>query len=530
MSRVFAGVSGLGAGLAAWGAWIAVIDPTWETADDPVAAMCLLGWGAAAYGHTDYPFGNVAWGGLVRLLATWAGLQAYGLATLAGLWLAAVAVWVALRRADAPRWLATVGVALLFARPLAQPQFTVLAGMAAAAGVLLVAGPSGEGGGWRRVAGWGLLVVGAWVRPMEAALVLAIGAPWLPWRAWVTDGRARGCALAAVGLLALTQGLDALAHAGPRWDVPKAYSSSLALAVCDYNLGSFLADRPEVLARHAVSANDLALLAAYFHADSALNTLGGLRWGEPGMDRDAYVLANARWLPESLGVFSHRPLWPLAGVLVVCALAVAPGRRRLAAGLALFGVAHVALVLLGRPMPPRVAFAPVALLAAFALLEACRGTVPGKAGRRLVAFVLAMATAGALGHEWRARQAREPFVREAQALVTRLDPAVRYLVWADFPFHLAYRVLERDSRLLAQAFTPLGWPFWMLPVQALDLDAGGRSWWGRLMAGESVRLVATPAHVALLATYAREHAGRTLLARPLGTPVVVELRLDGGRR
>jgi hypothetical protein len=530
MSRVLGGVSGLVLGLAAWWAWIAFIDPTWETADDPVAAMCLLGWGAAAPGPADYPFGSVAWGGLVRLLATWAGLQAYGLATLGALGLAAAGAWVALRGERAPAWLAAASVALLFARPLAQPQFTVLAGMAAVAGVLLVAGRPAEWAAWRRAAGWGLLVLGAWVRPLEALLVLAVAAPWLPWRAWATDGRERGWALAAGGLLALTSGLDALAHAGPGWDARKTYASSFALAVCDYNLGPFLAARPAVLARHGVTANDLALLAAYFHADPALNALGGLHWGEPEMDRSAYLVANARLLPESLSVLTHRPLWPLLGVLLAGALVAAAGRRRLAGSLALLAGAYVALVLLGRPMPPRVAFAPVAMLAAGALLEVCRAPAPGVVGRRLLGVALVLAATAALGLEWRARQAREPVWREARALVTCLEPSVRHLVWADFPFHQAYRVLEHDPRLLGQPYTPLGWPALAPGVQAADRDAAGQDWWGRLRAGQAVRLVAAPAHVALLATYARERTGRTLVVRPLGSPVVVELRLGAGGR
>ncbi|MEB3328911.1 MAG: hypothetical protein VKQ33_06730 [Candidatus Sericytochromatia bacterium] len=524
MARVRGGL-GLGLGLMAWGAWIAAIDPLWETVDDPVAAMCMLGFGVAARGLADYPFGNVAWAGIVQGLAAWAGLQAYGLAVLGAFGLAGAGVWVALRGERAPGWLAAAGVIVLFARPLAQPQFTVLAGMATVAGVLLVAGRPEEGGRWRRATGWGLLVIGAWVRPLEAALVGAIAAPWLPWRAWLTDRRERAWALGAVGLLALTSGLDALAHAGPTWELCRAYGRSFALAVCDYNLGSFLAARPAVLAGHGVSANDLALLGAYFHADAGLNALGGLRWGEPGMERAAHMLANLALLPESLGVWSHRPLWPLAGVLLVGGLTAAPGRRRLAMGLALLAGAHVALVLLGRPMPPRVAFAPVALLAACALLEVCRAPAPGQARRRWLGVALVLAAVAALGLEWRARQAREPLVQQAQALVARLDPAVRHLVWADFPFHDAYRVLERDPRLLAQPFTPLGWPFQVPNVRAADLDAAGRGWWQRLQAGEPVRLVASQGHVSLLATYAREHTGRKLVARPLGSPLVVELRL-----
>ena len=518
----------MGLGVAVWAGWIAAIDPTWETPDDPVAAMGLLGWGVAAQGLVYYPFGGLAWAWLVHGLAPWLGVVSYGVAILAALGVAAAGAWVALRYATLPALGAWALAVLLFARPLAQPQFTVLAGMAAVAGVLLLAVAPGAGAGWSRLGGWGLLLTGACLRPMEAALVAALATPWLPWRAWVGDARERGWVLGAAALLACGGALDAWVHADPAWAARQAYAASLALPVCDYHVGPYLAARPEVLAAHGASANDLALLAAYFHADPAVNALGGLRWGERGMAWGAYLQGNMALLPESLGVWTHRPLWPLLAVLGVGGLLAGRGRRRLLVGLVLLGGACLALVALGRPMPPRVAFAPVALLAACAVLEACRALTPEAAGRRVLVGVLVLAAGAALTLEGRARLAREPQLREARALVMQLDPAVRHLVWADFPFHHAYRVLEREPQLLARRYTPLGWPCVLPNVAAADRDGLGRSWWQRLQAGEPVRLVATPAHVALLATYAREHAGRALVARPLGSPVVHELRLGRG--
>ena len=91
-------------------------DPHWETNDDVGMSMVAHGYGIAAFGSPQIMFSNVLWGYVIRSIPSVGGVLGYSLATMAALFVSAVAIHFFLLRLNAGFLLATLAVALLLAR------------------------------------------------------------------------------------------------------------------------------------------------------------------------------------------------------------------------------------------------------------------------------------------------------------------------------------------------------------------------------------------------------------------------------
>src|ERR1700692_3310714 len=113
-----------------------IFNPRWETNDDVAMSMVAHGYGGAAYGSPRLIFSNVLWGAAVRSLPSIDGLLGYSIATLLSLTLAGAATLYFLLRMGAGYVVGLLVLALIFARPVLFPQFTITAGLLACAAVL----------------------------------------------------------------------------------------------------------------------------------------------------------------------------------------------------------------------------------------------------------------------------------------------------------------------------------------------------------------------------------------------------------
>lgn len=243
--------------------------PRWEQNDDVCMSMAAHGYGLAAYGSPNLLYSNVLWGHLVRVLPTINGVLGYSLATMAVLLVAGWAILYFLLRLGAGYLLGLLAVTLVMARPILFPQFTLNAGLVTVAAVI----------GWRvyarfqdRSSLWFaclLAFAGYLIRIHEFLLVLAIAFPLLPWQA-IRRQRSMQIAFALLaGAITFAAILDHWAYSGPEWKTCKALHKAIP-SISDSGGAQYIKQRPDILARHGYSLNDMELIDSKFYMDPAL--------------------------------------------------------------------------------------------------------------------------------------------------------------------------------------------------------------------------------------------------------------------
>jgi hypothetical protein len=347
-------------------------DKYWDANDDEHMAMIAQGYGLAAAPSAGLVYSNVVWGWLVMQLGSPFGIPGYTLGAYAVMLASAAAIgWVMLKR-DTPGLLAAALLLVMFIRPLLEPQFSVTAGYAAAAGVALLM-TCGRSPRWSTAAlGALLLVLGGLIRLEESLFVCLVSAPFLLHALY--QGRRLPASrmmlaglLAAVAVLGGCRLLDGQYRSGSEWQRFDTMNA-LRKPFTDYGLSSYFAHQEQRMAAAGLSRNDMALVTEWFFLDDKVyndQTLGALLRGIPLSERLAYNLGRYDALPRPFTT----PLVALLGVATLLAFALS-GRRRVAAlGIALFALSMFIFLCMGRPGVPRVFPGALAALALMMMLD-----------------------------------------------------------------------------------------------------------------------------------------------------------------
>ena len=423
------------------GALCIAYDPRFETNDDVAMSMIAHGYGDSTYGSPLLIYSNVLWGYVVRATPTINGLLGYSVATLAVLLAAGWAIVYFLQSLDAGNPAGFLVAAVILARPTVIPQFTLGAGILAAAAVIGWQAYARRGGAGTLAASCALSFFGFLVREPEWALVTGVALPLLPWRA-LKERRETQVAFAALGLaIGVASVMDRVAYRGSDWEryfeIKKAVT-----AVATWGYGQELKKHPDILSRHGYTANDIALIENAFWADPEisdpvhLNAMMAEAGGPPlraariweGM-AELRVLAGRVMLPLMLPALVLLFLgfrWPVALAWVLCLASV------------------VAIAVSGRPGIVRV-YVPLGSLLLAAPLAA--GTHISGLKRWLVLLTLCGAVAGnayALVPEASASSKRvRDYRRDLHAI-----PPQTIVNWANSLRHeYPYSVLARDPTI-----------------------------------------------------------------------------------
>jgi hypothetical protein len=480
--------------------------PYWQTVDDPMMAMIVHGYGIAEAPSPGTFYLSVAYGRLLGALGTPWGFRAYDLMTYALLALAGAVSARFLWRAGAPTPLAAAALLAVFGPAALYPQFTVVAGLVALAGALVLATARTAPGA--ALAG-ALLVAGGMVRAAETALVLAVTAPfWLApplgapragW--WRTAAVLAGAAL----LLGASALYDQAFYAAPEWQ-PFMDMQPARMLFTDYGLRQYLMHDPLHAMRLGFVPNDLIMVEGWFFADPRIFPPARLLELTRFVSLPAWWWSNVQRLPEFAAPFANESfLAPL--LLAACAV----WRARTRAGwwsLAGFAVLMVALLVLGRPNTMRIYIPLLAGILLFALAARPAGATRSEAA---VAVAVVLALAAALG------------VRNAGDRTEELDQRARlcnlprdglYVVWGE---RLAYEELYRP--LSAQRD---GCPLRLYPLavhtyapyalKTLRDATGEGDVIAVLLAGKDLDLIADYWQLHVLQRHLSIHYGRTLEA------------------
>lgn len=412
--------------------------------------MVAHGYGIADYGSDRLFFSNALWGFIVRSLPSIDGILGYSIATLLSLGLASAATAYFLLRLGVRPPVTTLALTVVFMRPILFPQFTETAGLLAVASVLGLQAYCRHGSVVDLVAACWLTFLEYLIRDLELALVIAVALPLLPWQKLTASRSAR---LAAAGLVICITGaaiVNMRAYSSPEWQTFRQQNLARA-PLTDFGVAKFILERPDLMQRHGLSANDVRLVSSWFFVDPQLSNPDLLRKLVSEIPTPAIVERN---LASSLDVLTSLPLSPqlLTLTYVGAVLLMILLRPSLLAAWFLCFAAIVALMVTGRPPPARVCFPLFSLLTIAAV--ALQSQLPR--WRRLV--LAATLLAGAGFNSWDLiGQAAESDRTIARARHQKFTSSESTFVWGDaLPFEAVFPLFTRSDDVRSTRIYGLG--------------------------------------------------------------------------
>ncbi|MET4214277.1 hypothetical protein [Bradyrhizobium sp. LA2.1] len=479
-------------------------DPRWESNDDVTMSMVAHGYGIASYGSDLLFFSNVLWGSFVRSLPMIDGILGYSIATLLSMTLASGATAYFLLRLGVRPIVAILAVILVFMRPTLLPQFTVTAGLLAVSAVLGLQAYSRHGSVRDLVAACWLTFLAFLIRDLELALVMAVALPLLPWRKLADARPARWAAAGLVICIAGATITDERAYSSPEWQTFRQQNAARA-PLTDFGAAKFILDRPELMDRHGVSANDVRMVSGWFFVDPQLSNPDLLRSLIGEIPAKTMVETN---LASSLPVVNALPRSPelLALTCVGAFLLMVSLRPGLLFAWLLFYAAILIFAAIGRPPPVRVCFPPLALLTLAPL--AMQSRLPQWRGIVLAAAVMAGAI---FNGRYLIREADADNRAIELARHQKFSSSDSTFIWGDaLPFEAVFPVFTREEEVRSIRFYGLG-ALTLAPFSVPTADeAANRGFLVRLRSEAGISLIAAPSQQALLNTYCMEHYGTPL--------------------
>jgi hypothetical protein len=479
-----------------------IFPPRWETNDDIAMSMAAHGYGLAAIGTPDLVFSNVVWGCIVRATPTVLGTLGYSVAALAVLAITAAAVTLGVGLLSGRALIGISAGLLIMVRPVLFPQFTLNAGLLAAAAIACWHLFDRHRNPIPLVAGCILLLTGFLVRDLECILVLAVALPIVPWRSLLWSRGGRIAMIAIIALAGAATVLDQRAYQTFEWESFNELNPA-RVPFTDFGAAESLRQRPEILARHRYSLNDIALLQSWFFVDPAIADPAELR----AMVRELPLTPTRRSLSDlwaALQPFWHPNLLPL--VLVALMLGILRPSWKVAASWILCCLAVMAIGYLGRPGILRIYVPLVSLLVIAPII------VDRDAGARSQLAMICIVVAGAPFCIFQVSSQSYDVHVDDKAVRAALNgfPNEPVVAWgADLPYEALYPVLGRspaqDFHLYALAtFTRA--PFSL----AMAEERAGHGFVNRLTGQAGLPFIASQPAIHLLTVYCREHLDGTL--------------------
>lgn len=477
-------------------------DPRWETNDDVAMSMVAHGYGLAAYGSPHLINSNVLWGYLVRAIPAINGVLGYSLATMAVLLVSGWAMLYFLLRLGAGYLLGLLAVVLLFVRPTLFPQFTVNAGLLTAAAVIGWRAHARLGGAGSLVAACLLAFFGFLIRDKEFLLVLGMALPFLPWRA-LREQRQMQIAFLLLGVaMASAAVFDRWSYQGPEWWQFQELNPARSPFgdFLNFGAGDHLKQRPEIMAHHGYSQNDIDLMVNYFSVDpqiadpkslnAMLSELGPLPMQE-GSVKSGFVALEALFSPELLPLLLSALLF----------LVLVP-RWSITFAWVLFLTALFAMGIMGRPGVLRVYVPLVSLLLVAPLMV---GKYREGAQQWMAALTLFVACIGNAYLLMPSSSVFKQWARQVQRDIHGL-PSGPIVSWANsFPFVFAFPVLANDLNTRNIRFYGLD-SFTQAPFSVASTEQmAGRGMIERLQTATGIPIIASPKRLEMLRIYCGEH-------------------------
>ncbi len=489
--------------------------PFWMTNDDVSMAMITDGSGIAGSPSPRLVLTNIAWGYLVRWLPDIGGIQSYTLATYAALTIAYAATLYALLRSQANALFASAILLIIYAPALVYPQYTLVAGYLAFAGIVLLCIPPDKQSIPSVYMAGALVVLSGLVRADETALVVLIAIPVCIgyWRAaagtrirrhWLIMTVAVAVAFGAFQLL----DLDTFASGG--WgEFSKTYM--LRTEFTDFNLPWYYMLHGRLMFGSGYTIADFILFKHWFFIDPQVFSVDKLSAFLGGVSWNARAEANLKLFQQSLGPFTDPQILALSAV-VLCILSFHRRRGYFLGSILVVAAVMFILLLVGRPGVTRI-YIPV--LAALALIGVMQPAGSMRWGQACAALLAVCSAALLLSNLQRVNQWESRASERVQASTCRLSHEPVLVIWGSaYPYTLEYPPFNPPGAGCSLKIYSLG-EFSLAPyaLERLHGATGGKDLVPALLAGEPLDFIANQVDLDLLRDYFLRHYSVRLSAQ-----------------
>jgi hypothetical protein len=491
--------------------------PFWLTNDDVSMAMISRGTGIAAWPSPRLVLTNIAWGYLVQWLPDVGGIQSYTLMTYGALAFSYLAVLYAFIRSDVHKLFGAAILLVIYAPTLVYPQYTLVAGYLAFAGIALVCIPPDRQSILSLCLAGVLVVLSGLVRADETLLVIITVIPMCIgyWRAATTSSMRRRWLIMMVStaaIFAAFQLIDLWTFASGQWgEFAKTYVPRTEFT--DFNLGSYYEKYRQSLQGAGLSILDLQVLEDWFYIDPkvfSVDTLAHLSEGAQWMSR-ASLNFGMFW--SALTPFSDPQIAALIAIIVLIGAAHKRGTY-FAVSLAVLAATMFALLLAGRPGVTRIYIPVCAALAVVGVMQ------PVDKRQGDYKFIVMVAVISALLMLVVVRHRNDEDIAASsklEAMTCRLSREPLVVIWgASYPYTLQYLPFDTTDKLCPLRIYAIG-EYSLAPFARDQLYryTGGKDLVPALLAGQSFDVVGGVREMELLRAYFWQHYSVQLSAETI---------------
>ena len=337
------------------------------------------------------------------------------------------------------------------------------------------------------------------IRSQEFLLVLGVALPLLPWRVLRVRRQMQIALLLLTVAITSAAAFDHWSYSGPEWKNFKEFNAARILYT-DYGVVEHLKQRPDILAKHHYSLNDVGLIENWFFVDPQIANPKLLN----------AMLEELGPLPDPVGIISKgwkgvselfNPVLLSLSLPALILLAVAPPSTRRSIGFAwlLFLGALFAMGIMGRPGVLRV-YVPLLSL----LLVAPIALAEWKSNTRYWIVVLTLFVAFCAASSKYLLIPPKQVIQQAKNDARRLpNPIVN---WAyGFPYEVVFPVFSNDRNLRKIKIYGLD-SFTLAPFSVATAEQkAGRGMIQRLRTSEGLPIIAYDEDIDSLRIYCGEH-------------------------
>lgn len=494
-------------GLAALLAYVSLCTPFWRSNDDVSMSLIAAGGGIAASPSAHLVLTNIVWGWLIYITPSLGHIHAYTLFTYLALILSYVVLVVCFLERRVDHVFAAVVLLFMFAPTLVFPQFSLVAGDLAVAGLVLLCTSIERASLRGGIAACALLVLSGLVRADETALVVLAAAPLC--FGYIKSGyasplRRRWLMLAGVTTLVFLgfQLFDWWDFSRGDWaEFGSTYS--LRTQFTDFKLARYFLRHPEALDGTGFSTNDMYLFTNWFYADTQVFTpdkLAVLMQRLPLWER---LSINLDFYREALQPLFDTQFHTLLGLLIL-AMLFHLRRWRLLGSICVLAGFMFLLLLSGRAQITRIYLPACAALLALAVLEMQVKALPLRLGLAVLALGVCIPSLHQIYLKDLVQQRESARV---QAFTCSLPHDRMFIVWgSDYPFPAEYLPFGDSSRVCPLHFYSFG-EFSLAPyaLDHLHQYTGGKDFVPAVLAGQSFEVIGQGHLLQLLKVYFEQH-------------------------
>lgn len=478
-----------------------LFEPQFNTNDDVVMQMAAHGFGVFEKSSPNLIFSNILWGKLVQVIPTINGVLGYSLATISTLFFVTWALTYVLKELTQSWSLSILAIALIMARAVLFPQFTINAGLLTVTAVCALILHIRRGDNFSLCLACIFAFIGYLVRVHEFFLVLVVALPLFPFRKIWNAKKCRHAILFVSLLIAVSEVFNWASYQGQEWSQFKDNLISQQPYV-NYGASEHLKKRLDITSKYGYSDNDLDLLSAWFYVDPQLANPKKLNAMTEALGPLGIQEGSIKKALQGLYTLTKKPTLPLF-VAAILLFFLYPKLPLVIAFVLLFGATYY-LGLIGRPSILRVYYPLISLLVLAPLI------IPQqhKLRKYIAIAILSVACVWNFSYLYKEQIITKNKIRQVQSDIKKLPPGMLFIWGGSFPFESAYPVLTNNSVANKLKFYSLGWNTLAPYSVSTNEEKNGDGLIKKLLQSGGLLIFAdSQYHGKLLATYCQEKFG-----------------------